>query len=224
MADQFLGMKRLNTSTGMALTYSSATTISPVRISRCLTVPSSFVTISFTGEEVSTLPPLASMYSFSGWHTRSGWLPSMKAICRPSVSFRNRFMAVRTTTMDSLSGSMKSRALAMEMNTSVLILSGMPYLRMNVRQLNSSCLSMKSCPSINIGSSAGMHCSFSFRVSILVLSKMASAKLKGAGMPFTKSKVVNSPGNSCMAKIILCVFHCRRSSMSSSSNRFITLG
>jgi hypothetical protein len=31
----------------------------------------------------------------------------------------------------------------MEMNTSVLILSGMPYLFMNVRQLNSSCINIK---------------------------------------------------------------------------------
>ena len=40
----------------------------------------------------------------------------------------------------------------------------------------------------------------------------------------TKSKVVNSPGSSCMAKIILCTFHWRRSSMSSSAKRFIMLG
>ena len=41
----------------------------------------------------------------------------------PSVSFRKRFMAVSTTVMESFSGSMKSKALAMAMKTSVLILS-----------------------------------------------------------------------------------------------------
>mmetsp|Transcript_37727 Transcript_37727/g.82060 ORF Transcript_37727/g.82060 Transcript_37727/m.82060 type:complete len:362 (-) Transcript_37727:221-1306(-) len=224
MVDHALGMKRLKTSTGIALTYSSATTMSPLRMTRCLTEPSSLVAISCTGEEVSTFPPFFSMYSFSGAHTRSGWFPSRNAIWRPSVSLRKRFMAVSTTTMDSLSGSIKSSALAMEMNTSVLMRSGMPYLRMKVRQLSSSCLSMKSCPSINIGASAGMHWIFSLRVSILSFRRMARPKLRGAGMPLMKSKVVNSPGSSCMAKIILCTFHCRRSSMSSSSNRFITFG
>ena len=57
-------------------------------------------------------------------------MPSRNAICRPSVSFKKRFIAVSTTVMESLSGSMKSSALAMEMNTSSLMRSGMPYLRM----------------------------------------------------------------------------------------------
>ncbi len=35
---------------------------------------------------------------------------------------------------------------------------------------------------------------------------------------------VNSPGSSCMAKIIWWTFHCRRSSIPSSSNKFMTLG
>jgi len=43
-----LGSMRFITSTGMAEMYSSATTTSPLRISRCFTEPSGFVTISYT--------------------------------------------------------------------------------------------------------------------------------------------------------------------------------
>ena len=39
------------------------------------------------------------------------WLPSRKAIWRPSSSLRKRFIAVSTTVIESLSGSMKSSAL-----------------------------------------------------------------------------------------------------------------
>mmetsp|Transcript_41134 Transcript_41134/g.74292 ORF Transcript_41134/g.74292 Transcript_41134/m.74292 type:complete len:237 (-) Transcript_41134:88-798(-) len=53
---------------------------------------------------------------------------------------------------------------------------------------------------------------------------MASPKFNGAGKPFRKSKVVNSPGNSCMAKIIWCRFHCNLSSILSSAKRFIMFG
>mmetsp|Transcript_4719 Transcript_4719/g.14994 ORF Transcript_4719/g.14994 Transcript_4719/m.14994 type:complete len:289 (-) Transcript_4719:43-909(-) len=128
-------------------------------------------------------------------------------------------MAVRTTVMDSLSGSMKSRAFAMEMKTSSLIRSGMPYLRMNCSTESSSCLSIKSWPSMSMGSSGGAVWIFSGSVSIFWFNRIARAKLKGAGMPATKSKVVNSPGSSCIAKTILCTFHCKRSWMPSSENR-----
>ena len=83
---------------------------------------------------------------------------------------------------------------------------------------------MKSWPSMSIGSRGGAVCSFSPSVSIFWFMRIASPKLKGAGMPGMKSKDVNSPGSSCMAKIILCTFHWRRSSMSSSAKRFIMLG
>ena len=164
------------------------------------------------------------MWSTMGAHRRSGWLPSRNAICRPSVSFKKRFIAVSTTVMESLSGSMKSSALAMEMNTSSLMRSGIPYLRMKSCTESSSCSSMKSWPSMSMGINGGAVWSFSGSVSIFWFIRMARPKLSGAGMPFTKSKLVNSPGSSCMAKIILCTFHCRRSSMSSSANRFIMFG
>jgi hypothetical protein len=45
----------------------------------------------------------------------------------------------------------------------------------------------------------------------------------GAGMS-GKSKRLNSPGESGMAKIIECSFHCRRSWMLSSLKTFIMLG
>mmetsp|Transcript_11256 Transcript_11256/g.46984 ORF Transcript_11256/g.46984 Transcript_11256/m.46984 type:complete len:242 (+) Transcript_11256:1621-2346(+) len=224
MLAQSLGSMRLKTSTGSAEMYSSASTMSPERISRCFTLPSSLSTKRFRGALVRTSPPRASMCCFIGSHRRSGWLPSRKAICRPSVSLRKRFMAVSTTVMESLSGSIKSSALAIEMKTSSLMRSGMPYLRMKSRTESSSCSSMKSCPSMSMGNSGGAVCSFSASVSIFWLSRIARPKLSGAGMPSTKSKVVNSPGSSCMAKIILCVFHCSLSSMSSSSKRFIMLG
>lgn len=49
-----------------------------------------------------------------------------------------RFMAVSTTTIESLSGSMKSSAFAIEMKTSVLMRSGMPYFRMKSSTESSS--------------------------------------------------------------------------------------
>ena len=114
--------------------------------------------------------------------------------------------------------------MAIEMRTSSLMRSGMPYLRMNSSTESSSCASMNSWPWMSMGRSGGAVCTFSCRVSIFWLSRIASPKLKGAGMPGTKSKVVNSPGSSCMAKIILCTFHCSRSSMPSSEKRFIMFG
>ncbi|KAL7553899.1 hypothetical protein ACHAWF_017239 [Thalassiosira exigua] len=159
-----------------------------------------------------------------GLHSRSDWLPSRNAICNPLLSFRKRFIAVRTTVIESLSGSMKSRALAMAINTSSLMRSGMPYLRMNCVTLNSSCASIKDWPSMSMGIRGGAVCNFSGRVSIFWFIKMASPKLNGAGMPGMKSKDVNSPGSSCMAKIIWWIFHWRRSWIPSSANMFMTLG
>mmetsp|Transcript_19464 Transcript_19464/g.42294 ORF Transcript_19464/g.42294 Transcript_19464/m.42294 type:complete len:219 (-) Transcript_19464:794-1450(-) len=217
---------RLTISTGIADTYSSATISSPLRRSKCLMdFPSaSSTTISLMGEFMITLPPRASMCSFMGAQSRSGWFPSKKAICRPLSSFRKRFMAVRTTVMESLSGSIKSRALAMAIKTSELIRSGMPYFLMKSVTLSSSWASIKGCPSMSMGNSGGAVWIFSPSVSIFWFMRMARPKLKGAGIPGMKSKVVNSPGSSCMAKIIWWIFHCKRSWMSSSSNRFIMLG
>ena len=164
------------------------------------------------------------MESTIGAHRRSGWLPSKNAICKPSVSFKKRFIAVNTTVMDNLSGSMKSKAFAMEMKTSLLMRSGIPYLRMKSKTLSSSCSSMNSWPLINIGKSAGAVCNFSGKVNIFWFMIIAKPKLNGAGMPLIKSNVVNSPGSSCMAKIILCTFHCNLSSMSNSEKRFIMFG
>ena len=111
-----------------------------------------------------------------------------------------------------------------EKRTSSLMRSGMPYFRMKSRTDSSSCASMNAWPSTSIGSSGGAVWIFSPSVSIFWLSRIASPKLNGAGIPGTKSKVVNSPGSSCMAKIILCTFHCSRTSMSSSAKRFIMFG
>mmetsp|Transcript_30764 Transcript_30764/g.52631 ORF Transcript_30764/g.52631 Transcript_30764/m.52631 type:complete len:226 (+) Transcript_30764:1152-1829(+) len=191
---------------------------------RPATEPSSFVMISCTGVLVRTLPPRDSMWAFMGAQTRSGWLPSRKAICRPLSSLRNLFIAVSTTVIESLSGSMKSSAFAMEMKTSSLIRSGMPYLRIKSSTESSSCASMKSWPWTSIGSRGGAVWIFSPRVSIFWLRRIASPKLNGAGIPGMKSKVVNSPGSSCMAKIILWTFHWRRSWMPSSAKRFIMFG
>ena len=47
---------------------------------------------------------------------------TVQQVGMPSVSFRNPFMAVSTTVIESFSGSIKSNAFAMAMNTSVLIL------------------------------------------------------------------------------------------------------
>mmetsp|Transcript_13605 Transcript_13605/g.30005 ORF Transcript_13605/g.30005 Transcript_13605/m.30005 type:complete len:201 (-) Transcript_13605:731-1333(-) len=195
-------------STGMALTYSSATTSSPLRSSRCFTVPSSLVTISFTGDDSLTDPPWSSMCCVRGAHRRAGWLPSKKAHSDPCCSFINLFMAVRITAIDSLSGSMKSSALAMGWNISWFMRSGMPYFSMYSITLSSSCSSINACPCSIMGTRAGTVRSFSERVSIFRLVRIASAKCRGAGTPGMKLKVVNSPGNSCIAKTIWCSFHC----------------
>mmetsp|Transcript_7605 Transcript_7605/g.23166 ORF Transcript_7605/g.23166 Transcript_7605/m.23166 type:complete len:225 (-) Transcript_7605:125-799(-) len=224
MVDQRRGTRRRRTSTGMAETYSSATTRSPPRRTSAWTAPSSPTTISLSGLPVWTLPPLASMLRFMGSQSRSGWFPSRKAIWRPLSSLRKRFIAVRMTVIESLSGSMKSSALAMPMKTSSLIRSGMPYLRMKSRTESSSWSSMNSWPLMSMGRSGGAVWSFSPSVSIFWLRRIASAKLNGAGMPGMKSNVVNSPGSSCIAKIILWTFHWSRSCRSSSLKRFIMFG
>mmetsp|Transcript_43683 Transcript_43683/g.137667 ORF Transcript_43683/g.137667 Transcript_43683/m.137667 type:complete len:320 (-) Transcript_43683:175-1134(-) len=224
IVDHFAGNIRLNTSTGSAETYSSAVTTEPSRICSPDTVPSSAVMISLRGAFSRTSPPRASMYRLRGSHSRSDCPPSMKAICKPSSSLRKRFIAVSTTVIESLSGSMKSSAFAIEMKTSSLIRSGIPYLRMKSSTESSSCASIKSCPSTSIGSSGGAVCTFSPSVSIFWLSRMASPKLNGAGIPGRKSNVVNSPGNCCIAKIILWTFHWRRSWMPSSVKRRIMFG
>mmetsp|Transcript_46285 Transcript_46285/g.124349 ORF Transcript_46285/g.124349 Transcript_46285/m.124349 type:complete len:242 (+) Transcript_46285:555-1280(+) len=221
---QASGTRRFMMSQGTAEMYSSATTVSPERRRRCFTAPSGPTAMESSGQLSRTLPPRASTCSRMGAQRRSGWLPSRKAICRPSVSLRKRFIAVSTTVMESLSGSMKSRALAMAMKTSSLMRSGIPYCCMNSSTERSSCSSMNFCPSTSIGSNGGAVCSFSGMVSIFWLSKIASAKFRGAGTPSKKSKVVNSPGRSCIANIIWWRFHCSRSSMPSSENRFIMFG
>mmetsp|Transcript_27786 Transcript_27786/g.80564 ORF Transcript_27786/g.80564 Transcript_27786/m.80564 type:complete len:225 (-) Transcript_27786:359-1033(-) len=218
------GTKRRMMSQGTAETYSSASTTSPPRISKCFTELSSLSTSRSTAAFMRTWPPSDSMWSTMGRQSRSGWLPSRKAICNPSVSFRNRFMAVNTTVMDKFSGSMKSKAFAIAMKTSSLILSGIPCRRMNSRTEMSSWASMNDWPSINIGNRGGAVCSFSGRVSIFWFIKIAKTKFSGAGIPWMKSNVVNSPGSSCIAKIIWWRFHCRRSSMPSSLNNRIMFG
>jgi hypothetical protein len=59
---------------------------------------------------------------------------------------------------------------------------------------------------------------FSGQDSIWLLARMAQMPLNGAGMS-GKSKRLNSPGLSGIAKIMLCSFHCSRSSMPSSCGR-----
>lgn len=67
-------------------------------------------------------------HGFKWFNSKPGHAKSAKA---PSVSLRNLFIAVRTTVMESFSGSMKSKAFAMAMNTSVLILRARPGLRVS---------------------------------------------------------------------------------------------
>eukprot|EP00900_Chrysochromulina_parva_P023430 jgi/Chrpa1/5720/Chrysochromulina_OHIO_Genome00015206-RA len=143
------------------------------------------------------------MCAFIGAHSRSGWLPSKKAVCEPSASLMKRFIAVSTTVIESLSGSMKSSALPIAMKISSLMRLGIPYFSMNCSTESSSCASMNDWPSVSIGSSPGTIRSFSSIVSISVLLRIAAAMLKGAGTLGGKLKLVNSPGRSCMANVIL---------------------
>ena len=76
-----------------------------------------------------------------------------------------------------------------------------------------TCASMKGCPSISIGISGGAVWIFSSNVSIFWFLRIARPKLNGAGIPGMKSKVVNSPGSSCIANIIwrtVEIFRCVR--------------
>ena len=159
-----------------------------------------------------------------GAQRRSGWLPSRKAVCDPSASLMKRFIAVSTTDMESLSGSMKSRALPMAMKISSLTRGGIPYLSMNSETDSSSCRSMNGWPSISMGSSAGTICTFSAHVNISVFRRIASAMPNGAGTPGVNLKKVKVPGFSRIAKAMRCSFHCSRSWMPSSVKRFIMFG
>mmetsp|Transcript_64023 Transcript_64023/g.177635 ORF Transcript_64023/g.177635 Transcript_64023/m.177635 type:complete len:201 (-) Transcript_64023:1014-1616(-) len=67
-----LGTRRFMMSHGTADTYSSATTCSPPRRSRCFTLPSELTTMESNGQLSRTSPPLASMCSFIGAQSRSG--------------------------------------------------------------------------------------------------------------------------------------------------------
>mmetsp|Transcript_24989 Transcript_24989/g.65917 ORF Transcript_24989/g.65917 Transcript_24989/m.65917 type:complete len:350 (-) Transcript_24989:121-1170(-) len=222
-ADHALGRKRLNTSTGIADTYSSASTTSPPRSTRWLTEASAFGTISSRAAPRRTAPPRCSMCCTIGAQRRSGWFPSKKAVWLPSLSLMKRFIAVSTTVIESLSGSMKSRAFAIATKISCEMRSGMPYFLMNWLTDSSSCASMKLCPSKSIGRRGGPVCSFSRGLSIFWFSRIAAAMFRGAGRP-GNSKVVNSPGSSCIAKVIWCLFHCNLSSIPSSAKRFIMFG
>mmetsp|Transcript_1474 Transcript_1474/g.4868 ORF Transcript_1474/g.4868 Transcript_1474/m.4868 type:complete len:272 (+) Transcript_1474:780-1595(+) len=224
IVDQASGMRRFVTSTGMASTYSSATTSRPSLSTRAATPPSSFTRISARGASVSTSPPASRMRSAMGAHTRSGWLPSRNAVCEPSASLMKRFIAVSTTVMDSLSGSMKSSAFPMAMKISSLIVSGMPYFSMNWSTLNSSCSSMKLWPSRSMGSRPGTMRILSTSDSISVFVRMAAAMFSGAGTPSGNSKLVNSPGRSRIAKDMRWAFHWSRSRMSNSLKRLSTFG
>mmetsp|Transcript_18640 Transcript_18640/g.32444 ORF Transcript_18640/g.32444 Transcript_18640/m.32444 type:complete len:223 (-) Transcript_18640:36-704(-) len=75
-----------------------------------------------------------------------------------------------------------------------------------------------------MGSSANPNLIFSGHVSMSLLPTMATNAFSGAGSQLGKSKRLNSPGLSGIANIMACFFHCSRSSMSSSLNRFIILG
>ena len=126
--------------------------------------------------------------------------------------------------MLSSSGLIKLSALLMAMNTSSLTRSGTPCLRIHSVTLSPSCASTYGCPPTMAGSSPMANLIFSGQVSISLLRRMATTPLRGAGSHSGKSNLENAPGTSRDAKIMLCSFHCSRSSMPSSRNRFCTLG
>mmetsp|Transcript_23846 Transcript_23846/g.47456 ORF Transcript_23846/g.47456 Transcript_23846/m.47456 type:complete len:294 (-) Transcript_23846:691-1572(-) len=202
MCDQASGTILLKTSTGIADTNSSATTFVPSLMSRWQTRPSSPATIAETGDPRRTEPPLASMDERRGAHSLEGWLPSRKAVCDPSASFMNLFIAVRITVMLSLSGSTKSRALPIAMKSSVRTLEGMLYSSMNSDTDFSSWRSMKSWPSRSMGRRPGTIATLSRRESMSLLPRIAAAMFRGAGTLGGKSKLVNRPGYCCIAKVM----------------------
>jgi len=122
------------------------------------------------------------------------------------------------------SGSMKLSALDMAMNTSSLTRAGMPCRFIHSVTLIPSCASTYACPPTMAGSNPIANLIFSSQVSISLLRRMAKTPLSGEGSHSGKSNRENAPGTSRDAKIIECSFHCRRSSMPSSLNRFWTLG
>mmetsp|Transcript_1924 Transcript_1924/g.6119 ORF Transcript_1924/g.6119 Transcript_1924/m.6119 type:complete len:221 (+) Transcript_1924:1634-2296(+) len=136
----------------------------------------------------------------------------------------NLFIAVRITVMDSLSASMKSSALPMAINNSSRTRLGIQFSRIHCSTDFSSCASIYSCPLINIGTSGAPVRSLSVQLNILSFVKIAYAMLNGAGSPLGNLNFVNSPGESFIANVMLCSFHCKRSSMPSSANRFMAFG
>ena len=110
------------------------------------------------------------------------------------------------------------------MKISSLTVSGMPYFSMNSSTLSSSWASMKSWPSMSIGSSPGTILTLSTSESISRFVRIAAAMLKGAGTFAGNSKFVNSPGRWRIAKDMRCGFHWSRSLIFSSFSRFIMFG
>ena len=90
-------------------------------------------------------------------------------------------MAVRMTVMESLSLSMKSRALPMAMNSSSLTRSGMKFFFIHCCTESSSCALMYSWPPKSMETRGIPVRSFSVHVSILSFVRMAYAMLNGAG-------------------------------------------
>mmetsp|Transcript_11126 Transcript_11126/g.19424 ORF Transcript_11126/g.19424 Transcript_11126/m.19424 type:complete len:220 (+) Transcript_11126:959-1618(+) len=219
MAAHGLGRSSLMTSTGMAETYASPSTVWPLVRARCLMVPSSLSTNSLRRELSVSSPPRAEKWSTMGWHRRSGGEPSKNAILLPCCSWRKRFSAVNTTVMESSPGSMKARALAMAMKTSSFTRSGTPCFFIHCVTVNSSCSSQYFWPKMMAGSRPIANWIFSGQVSIWLFRRMATMPFQGAGSS-GKSKRENSPGISGLAKIIACSFHCSLFSMPSSLNRF----
>ena len=100
----------------------------------------------------------------------------------------------------------------------------MPYFSMNSRTESSSWASMKSWPSMSIGSSPGTILTLSTSESISRFVRIAAAMLNGAGTFAGNSKFVNSPGRWRMAKDMRCGFHWSRSLIFNSFSRFIMFG
>mmetsp|Transcript_28222 Transcript_28222/g.39258 ORF Transcript_28222/g.39258 Transcript_28222/m.39258 type:complete len:272 (+) Transcript_28222:891-1706(+) len=170
-----------------------------------------------------TSPPLASMRSTIGLHNRSGGAPSKKAILDPSVSFKKRLRAVRTTVAERSSGFTNARALLIAMNTSSTTRLGAPSISIYSEKEYLSISSTYFWPfpltsSQITGSRAYANWIFSAQERSCVLRRIATIPFRGAGTLLGKSKRENWPGFSGRAKIIVCSFHCSRSWMPSSVN------
>ena len=103
------------------------TTMEPSLMIILLILLSWLVTTSLKGMEIMTSPSEALMFWAIIFHRLLVWFPLRKAICSLLDLLRKNIMTINATVVEIFSRLMKSKALAMNMKTSLLMHSVVPY-------------------------------------------------------------------------------------------------